>query len=119
MIIIAPKSSMIASAAKNTFKAVGTRFPINESTPNAKAMSVAIGIPNPFDVVELKLKETYNKAGTSIPPNALITGKLAFLSEESSPSINSRFISKPINRKKTDINPSLIQCSSFKPAKEC
>ena len=47
MIIIAPKSSITANAVKNIFREVGTRFPNNYKIPNAKAMSVAIGIPAP------------------------------------------------------------------------
>ena len=41
MITIAPKSSMIASAVKNTFKETGTLFPNNDKTPREKAISVA------------------------------------------------------------------------------
>ena len=47
MIIIAPKSSITANAVKNILSEVGTRFPNNDNIPNAKAMSVAIGIPAP------------------------------------------------------------------------
>ena len=45
--IIAHKSSITAKAVKNTFSEVGTRLPNNDKIPNAKAMSVAIGIPAP------------------------------------------------------------------------
>lgn len=46
-IIIAPKSSIIANAVKNTLSEVGTLLPNNDKILNAKAMSVAIGIPAP------------------------------------------------------------------------
>ena len=41
---------MIASAARKTFSEVGTRGPSSESTPSAKAMSVAVGIAQPRSV---------------------------------------------------------------------
>lgn len=47
MIIIAPKSSITANAVKKTFNEVGTLLPNKDKIPNAKAMSVAIGIPAP------------------------------------------------------------------------
>ena len=40
-------SSAIASAARNTFRPLGTRGPSSASTPSANAMSVAIGTPHP------------------------------------------------------------------------
>ena len=50
MMTIAPKSSMIARAVKNTFKDMGTLFPNKDNTPREKAMSVAEGIAQPFRV---------------------------------------------------------------------
>ena len=50
MIIIAPRSSIIARAVKKTFKDNGTLEPNNDKTPNEKAMSVAEGIAQPFKV---------------------------------------------------------------------
>ncbi len=47
MIKIAPKSSKIANAKRKTFNEVGTLLPKRAKTPIAKAISVAIGIPNP------------------------------------------------------------------------
>lgn len=52
-------------------------------------------------------------AGKNIPPKAASTGNDAFLKVESSPVIISRFISKPTNRKKTAIKPSLIQVATL------
>ena len=50
IITIAPKSSIIAKAVKNTFKDKGTLFPSNDKTPKEKAISVAYGIAHPFKV---------------------------------------------------------------------
>ncbi len=37
----------MASAVRKTLRPVGTRAPNTASTPSAKAMSVAIGMPHP------------------------------------------------------------------------
>ena len=50
MITIAPKSSIIASAVKKTFKDNGTLLPKSDNTPNENAISVAEGIAHPFKV---------------------------------------------------------------------
>ena len=50
IIIIAPRSSIIASAIKKTFKDTGTLDPNNDRTPIEKAMSVAEGIAHPLRV---------------------------------------------------------------------
>ena len=42
-------SSTIASVSRKTLREFETRGPISDSTPTAKAMSVAIGIPQPAD----------------------------------------------------------------------
>ena len=47
---IAPKSSIIAKAVKNTFSERGTLFPKRDRTPREKAISVAEGIAHPFRV---------------------------------------------------------------------
>ena len=47
---IAPRSSMIAKATKNTFNDMGTLFPSSDKTPIENAMSVADGIAQPFKV---------------------------------------------------------------------
>ncbi|MNR29474.1 hypothetical protein D3C85_1468640 [compost metagenome] len=44
---MAPKSSTIAKAAKKIFKDAGTCLPSKATIANAKAISVAIGIPHP------------------------------------------------------------------------
>ena len=38
---------MMASAVRNTLSEVGTRGPSSDSTPSAKAMSVAVGMAQP------------------------------------------------------------------------
>ena len=38
---------MMASAVRKTFMAGGTALPASDKIPNAKAISVAIGIPAP------------------------------------------------------------------------
>ena len=50
MITIAPKSSMIARAVKETFKDSGTLFRNRDNTPSEKAISVAEGMAHPFIV---------------------------------------------------------------------
>ena len=105
---MAPKSSTIAKAARNILRDAGTLLPNRDITARAKAISVAIGIPQPAELGSLKLKQKNKKAGNSIPPTAAKTGMAAFLNVDSSPSISSRLISKPTNKKKMVINPSLI-----------
>lgn len=85
IIIIAPKSSITANAVKNTFNEVGTLLPNNDKIPNAKAMSVAIGIPAPDWVAVPELNNKKILAGTNIPPNAPKMGNKASLIFESSP----------------------------------
>ena len=85
MTIIAPKSSITASAVKNIFKDVGTRFPNKDKIPIAKAMSVAIGIPAPFCVIVPKFNAKKIPAGTSMPPKAPKIGNAAFLILDNSP----------------------------------
>ncbi|MNR30608.1 hypothetical protein D3C85_1480740 [compost metagenome] len=53
---MAIRSSTIASAAKKIFKLLGIRLFNNEITANAKAISVAIGIPQPEPVSLAELK---------------------------------------------------------------
>ena len=49
--MIAPKSSITATAVKNIFSDAGTRLPKRDRMPIAKAMSVAIGMPTPACVL--------------------------------------------------------------------
>ena len=49
---MAPKSSIIANAVKNTLRDKGTLLPSNDKTPNENAISVAVGMAHPFSVSE-------------------------------------------------------------------
>ena len=44
---IAPRSSTTASAVRKILSETGTRSPMSDRMPMAKAMSVAVGIPQP------------------------------------------------------------------------
>ena len=46
---MAPKSSIMASAVKKTFKDIGTLEPSNDKTPIENAISVAVGIAQPLN----------------------------------------------------------------------
>ena len=46
---MAPISSITAKAVKNTFKLKGTLLPRSLKIPKEKAISVAIGIPQPLE----------------------------------------------------------------------
>ena len=50
IIIIAPKSSIIANAVKKTFKDIGILDPKSDNTPIEKAISVAEGMAQPLSV---------------------------------------------------------------------
>ena len=105
----APKSSTMASATKKVTNAGGTRLPNNTKAEMAKAMSVAIGIPQPAAPSSPEFMPKYISAGNAIPPTAASMGKIATLMLESSPTSTSRFISSPMMKKKIAIKPSFIQ----------
>ncbi len=66
---------MIASEVKNTLSEFGILDPNNDSTPSAKAMSVAVGIAHPRHVSGLcQLMAKKISAGASIPPSAAMQG---------------------------------------------
>ena len=105
---------MIASAVRNTFIEAGTRLPNSESTPSAKAMSVAVGIAQPRITSPLfQLSEAKISAGTAMPPAAQRPGRTRRDQVESWPSTTSRLISSPTSRKNTAISASLIQCETL------
>ena len=54
---IAPKSSTIANAVRKILIDTGTLFPSIEMIAKENAMSVAIGIPQPFSYLEPWLKK--------------------------------------------------------------
>ena len=55
MMTIAPISSNIANEVRKTFKLAGTRDPNKERIPNAKAISVAVGIAHPCKATSLSM----------------------------------------------------------------
>ena len=109
MTMIAPMSSITASASRRTRRAGGTRRPSTVRTPTANAMSVAIGIPQPAAPAWPWLRPAYIAAGISMPPSAAASGSAARRSSDSSPPWISRRISRPTTKKKTVIRTSLIQ----------
>jgi hypothetical protein len=77
---------MIAIANKKIFKATGARDPISANIPRAKAMSVAVGMAQPFrfsGVPQFMIAKI--NPGTAMPPIAAIMGKIALSKLESSP----------------------------------
>ena len=105
-------SSAIASDSRKIFNPEGTRLPSSARKPTTKAMSVAIGIPQPLRPGPEPASNTYTPAGASMPPSAPSTGRAALRGSRSSPCTISRLISRPTTKKKIVINPSLIQNSS-------
>ncbi len=75
---MAKRSSTMAKAAKNIFKEAGTRLPSKVMMASAKAMSVAMGIPQPAALSVPRFKTVKIKAGTMAPPTAAKMGSAAF-----------------------------------------
>ena len=93
---MAPRSSMIASAVRNTLSVTGTREPRIASTPSENAMSVAAGIAQPRSVSgDDALSATYTSAGATMPPTAAMPGKIRCCQLARCPSSSSRLISRP------------------------
>ena len=78
-------SSKMASAVTNTMSACGTRLPSSVSTPMQKAMSVAIGMPQPAAPGVPRLKARKIAAGTTMPPDRGDRGSAARRQVRSSP----------------------------------
>ena len=74
---------------------MGTLFPKRDKIPNAKAISVAIGIPAPDCVLVPKFKSKNNPAGSSIPPSAPEIGSNAFLHRIINECTEDGFLLKP------------------------
>lgn len=104
----------MASAVRKTLSDTGTRSPSIERMPIANAMSVAVGIPQPFAAAVPALNARKIAAGASMPPAAASTGRIALRTEESCPQTISRLISSPTT-KKTTISPSLTNFSTVIP----
>ena len=102
-------SSTMARLRRKTFNEVGTRRPSSETTPTAKAMSVAIGMPQPVEPAPDPLKARKMRAGTTMPPRAAATGSTAARGRRSSPVTISRLISRPTTKKKTAMRTSFTK----------
>ena len=105
----------MARAVRKTFSETGTLSPRMERMPTAKAISVAVGIPQPEAACVPWLTMVKMSAGTATPPKAAITGRMAFLKEDSSPHTISRLISRPTVKKKITIRMSLMNFSMVIP----
>ena len=103
-------SSKMARAVRKILSAWGTRLPSRVMQPMQKAMSVAIGMPQPARPGPWTLKARKMADGTSMPPTAAIAGRMARRNVRSSPTTSSRLISIPTSRKKIAISPSLMTC---------
>ena len=107
--MIPPRSSATASAARNTFRPIGTLLLKTESTPRENAMSVAIGMASPLCMAASPGHVSQkSRTGTTIPPQAPMIGSRAFSRVESSPTRISLLISRPTDRKKIAIRKSLM-----------
>ena len=80
--------------------------------PTAKAMSVAVGMPQPLAARVPWFTSVKTRAGTATPPKAAMIGRIAFLNDESSPQTTSRLISRPTVKKKITIRMSLMNFST-------
>ena len=109
MTTMAPMSSTMAKANRNSFSEGCTREPMRARTPNAMAMSVAMGMPQPRTPVPPRFTATNIRAGTTMPPSAAMAGSAARRGSFSSPTETSRLISKPTTKKNNVIRPSLTQ----------
>lgn len=105
-------SSTIASESSITRRPTGSRAPSTAMQPTTNAMSVAMGMPQPRAAGSPHWSARYRPAGTTMPPSAAATGRAARRASRSSPMTSSRFTSSPTTKKKTAINPSLIQWRS-------
>ena len=110
MTAMAPRSSTTARLSRKIFNDGGTRFPSRARTPSAKAMSVAIGMPQPLEPTLPALAAVKMSAGRTIPPTAAIAGSAATRRSRKSPVTSSRLISRPTTRKNRAISASLTKC---------
>ena len=114
MITMAARSSITASAVRNTRKPGGTREPSSASAPSENAMSVAVGTAQPRGASPPRIHASARKmpAGTTTPPAAANTGSEAARQVRSCPSTISRLISSPTSRKKIGISSSFTHSTS-------
>jgi hypothetical protein len=73
--VMARMSSTMARVSRNTLAPAGTLEPSTASTPTAKAMSVAMGMPQPRPPSPPTLRSRKIPAGTTTPPTAARTGR--------------------------------------------
>ena len=100
---------MIAMVSRKSLAEAGTREPSRASTPSAKAVSVATGMPQPRAPSPPAFSARKMAAGTSMPPTAASAGTPALRRPRSSPVVSSRLISRPTTKKNSAMSPSLIQ----------
>ena len=67
----------MAAAVRNTRSSTGTRRPIIAMMATAKAVSVAIGTPQPCCQGPAGINSRYSVAGTTMPPSAAAIGNAA------------------------------------------
>ena len=65
--MIAPMSSAMASASRNSLSHDGARVPSMATTPVTIAMSVAIGMPHPFDPLGAGVEHREDQRGNDHP----------------------------------------------------
>ncbi len=100
---------MIASVIRNSLSEVGT-LPTIARMASANAMSVAVGMAQPFRASGSSLFSRKKiTAGTRMPPMPAMPGNITCRISASSPTISSRLTSMPIIKKKTAISPSFTQ----------
>ena len=101
-------SSTMARVSSNGLRLGGANRLASVNAPSANAMSVAIGMPQPRALSPPAIAR-YSSAGTTMPPIAASTGRIAARSWRSSPVTSSRLISSPTTRKNNAISPSFTQ----------
>ena len=103
----------MAIVVRKIFNATGTREPNSPSTASANAISVAVGMAQPFfsDTKSLLIHQKI-AAGTINPPSAASAGIKTWSSRDSCPSTTSRLSSRPTSMKNSTISASLIHSNS-------
>ena len=76
-------------------------------------------MPQPLLPEPLGFHAKNTSAGTTMPPTAAKSGKLAARRSMSSPSVSSRFTSRPTTKKKIAISPSFTQWPRLSAIENC
>ena len=108
MSTMAIRSSMTASANRNTRMLAGSPRPTRAINPSANAMSVATGMGQPRANSGPAITR-YTIAGTATPATAAIAGASARDGEFNSPRVSSCRSSTATMKKKSASSPSVIQ----------